>query len=170
MHPRAAASTESASTRSPIIRLLVMTAAQREAILTHLVAALPNEGVALVGIEPVGVDGRAVIARIFPGTNIEASPYRFTMDPLEVVMADREMRAAGLVLGAIVHSHVASPPTPSATDLREAFYPSALLVILSLIGHEMGGAPEFGAWRIDQEHGERRIVQIPIQVLTEPVG
>lgn len=163
MHPRV----DDESFRTPVIRLLVMTAAHREAILGHLVAALPNEGVALFGIHPVGADGRAVVARIFPGTNIEASPYRFTMDPLEVVMADREMRAQELMLGAIVHSHVASPATPSATDLREAFYPKALFVIVSLAGHEAGLPPEFGAWRIDHEAGERRIVQVPIQVLTD---
>ena len=148
------------------IRSLAMTAAQRDAILEHLRAALPNEGVALVAVHPPMSDGRAEVTRIFPGTNIEASPYRFTMDPMEVVSADREMRRRGWVLGAIAHSHVASPATPSATDLREAFYPAALMLIVSFQDHADGRTPAFGAWRIDGSGSPRTIAQVPIQVLT----
>ncbi|MGC4189921.1 MAG: M67 family metallopeptidase [Thermomicrobiales bacterium] len=155
---------------SQAIRTLVMTSAQRDAILDHLRAALPNEGVALLAVKALAADGRAEVAHIFPGTNIEASPYRFTMDPMEVVSADREMRRRNWVLGAIAHSHVASPASPSATDLREAFYPAALLLIVSFTGHAEGRSPEFGAWRIDSEGGERTIVQVPIQVRTGGLG
>jgi len=143
-----------------------MRADQRDAIVAHLRAALPNEGVALLAIHAPEADGRAEVAHVFPGTNIEASPYRFTMDPMEVVSADREMRRRGWVLGAIAHSHVASPPSPSATDLREAFYPSALLLIVSFAGHAEGRSPEFGAWRIDGDGAARTIMQVPIQVIT----
>ncbi|MGC4108133.1 MAG: M67 family metallopeptidase [Thermomicrobiales bacterium] len=158
--------TSGSSRRPQAIRVLVMTATQRDAILDHLQTALPNEGVALLAVHAPEADGRAEVAHVFLGTNIEASPYRFTMDPMEVVSADREMRHRGWVLGAIVHSHVASPPSPSATDLREAFYPAALLVIVSFSGYAEGRSPEFGAWRIDGEDGGRTITQVPIQVVT----
>lgn len=147
------------------IRALAMTARQRETILEHLRAALPNEGVALLAARAPIEGGRAEVAHIFPGTNIEASPYRFTMDPMEVVEADREMRRRGWLLGAIAHSHVASPPSPSASDLREAFYPAALLLIVSFQGHSEGRSPEFGAWRIDGNGHERTIAPVPIHVL-----
>ncbi|MGB3330501.1 MAG: M67 family metallopeptidase [Thermomicrobiales bacterium] len=152
--------------RPQAIRTLVMTSPQRDAILAHLRAALPNEGVALLAVQAPGADGRAEVAHVFHGTNVEASPYRFTMDPMEVVSADREMRRQGWVLGAIAHSHVASPASPSATDIREAFYPSALLLIVSFAGQGEGRSPEFGAWRIDGEGERRTIVQVPIQVMT----
>ncbi|MGN6032143.1 MAG: Mov34/MPN/PAD-1 family protein [Thermomicrobiales bacterium] len=157
----------SGSSRQPrTIRTLVMTARQRDAIVAHLRAALPNEGVALLAVQAPDPDGRVEMAHLFPGTNIEASPYRFTMDPMEVISADREMRRRGWVLGAIVHSHVASPASPSATDLREAFYPAALLLIVSFTGHAEGRSPEFGAWRIDGDGEARLITQVPIQVMT----
>lgn len=157
----------SGSSRQPqAIRTLVMTARQRDAIVAHLRAALPNEGVALLAVQVSEPEGRAEVAHIFPGTNIEASPYRFTMDPMEVVSADREMRRHGWVLGAIAHSHVASPASPSATDLREAFYPAALLLIVSFAGQAEGRSPEFGAWRIDDDGATRLITQVPIQVMT----
>ena len=34
---------------------------------------------------------------------------------------------------AIFHSHVASPPNPSPTDRREAHYPDAVYLIVSLM-------------------------------------
>lgn len=161
--------TSGTSHRPQAIRTLVMTASQREAILAHLRTALPNEGVALLAVNALAADGRAEVTHVFPGTNMEASPYRFTMDPMEVVSADREMRRRGWVLGAIAHSHVASPASPSATDVREAFYPSALLLIVSYLGHADGRSPEFGAWRIDGEGEDRIITQVPIQVMTGDV-
>jgi proteasome lid subunit RPN8/RPN11 len=58
------------------------------------------------------------------------------MDPTEVLAALNEMGASGWSLGAIVHSHVLSAPTPSATDLREAYYPDALMLIISFADAE----------------------------------
>ena len=34
---------------------------------------------------------------------------------------------------AIFHSHVASPPVPSSTDIREAHYPDTVYLIVSLM-------------------------------------
>jgi proteasome lid subunit RPN8/RPN11 len=112
-------------------------------LLAHLVAASPWEGVGLLAVAEDGA-GSARATRFYPGTNVDASPTRYTMDPAEVLAAFRDIEARGWRLGAIVHSHPATPPTPSPTDLREAHYPEALLVIVSLAV----APPEARAWRI----------------------
>ena len=97
--------------------------------------------------------------RFYPGTNLDRSPTRYTMDPAEVIAALRDIEARGWRLGAIVHSHPASAAVPSATDLREAHYPEALMVIVSLAS----GTPEFRAWGI----GSRPAPDDPATVLHE---
>ncbi|MCC6313996.1 MAG: peptidase, partial [Thermomicrobiales bacterium] len=54
-----------------------------DAIIDHLRAALPNEGCGLLATEPAGT--RAM--RFYPGTNVAASPTRYTMAPEEVLTA-----------------------------------------------------------------------------------
>lgn len=100
-----------------------------EEIVAHLRHALPNEGVGLLATDADAGVRRAM--RFFPGRNIDASPTRFTMEPREVLEAFDAIRAAGWALGAIVHSHPATAPAPSATDAREAHYPDAYLLIVS---------------------------------------
>jgi len=114
-------------------------------LIDHLTAAAPLEGVGLLGGRD---DGSAVRADAFyPGTNVDASPTRYTMEPAEVLAAFRAMEAIGGRLVAIVHSHPATPPVPSATDLAEAYYPDAFLVIVSLAGAE----PSARCWRLPQD-------------------
>lgn len=114
---------------------LRMSAAMLALVIDHVAAARPNEGVGLVAAVADGEFHRAVA--FFPGTNVDYSPTRYTMDPVEVLSAFRVMSANGWHLAAIVHSHVASPPTPSTTDLREAYYPDALLLIIGFDGDEV---------------------------------
>ena len=92
------------------------------------------------------VDDGAVrrVTQFFPGENIDCSPTRFTMDPRQVAAAMDEMDASGWRLGGIVHSHPRTPARPSATDLREAYYPHALLVIASFATSE----PELRSWDV----------------------
>jgi proteasome lid subunit RPN8/RPN11 len=65
--------------------------------------------------------------------NIAADPStRFEMEPKQQINAMKHMREHHEELFAIVHSHPASPPLPSATDLQEAGYPEAYYIIVSL--------------------------------------
>ena len=145
---------------------LYLPQSMREAILIHLLDATPNEGVGLLAVGEVYIDEddlHAVDAlRFFPGTNIEASPSRFTMDPAEVVTSLREMRDDDQQLGAIVHSHLRGPATPSSTDLREAHYPDALLMIVSLADQPA----IVRAWRVKPE-ADLRIIQ-PVDIVIRP--
>lgn len=137
----------------------------RDSILIHLIEATPNEGVGLLAVHPpyVAEDGQKVAeaARFYPGTNVEASPSRFTMDPAEVLAAFRDIRESGWQLGAIVHSHLRGPATPSTTDLREAHYPDALLMIASFADQPA----HVRAWRVMQE-GDLHVVQ-PVEIVIQ---
>lgn len=122
---------------------LVLPAALRARVIAHLRAAAPAEGVGLLAVAPP-VDGAIVATEFYAGTNVDRSATRYTMDPAEVVAALRDMAARNWSLGAIVHSHMRSPATPSITDLREARYPEALMVIATF----MAPSPALRAWRV----------------------
>lgn len=138
-----------------------MTPDEQQVILTHLTAALPNEGVALLATTADPLDsGLRRVTRIYPGTNTRSSPTRFDMDQLEIIRALRDIDDHGWTLGAIVHSHPRGPASPSATDLAEAFYPDALMVIVSFTS----GNPDLRAWRLDGEPGNWVPAEIPVTI------
>jgi len=107
-----------------------------------------------------GAGGEQRVTKFFPGSNIDASPTRYTMEPGEVLAAFREMRANGWRLGAIVHSHPSTPPTPSPTDVDEAYYPEALLMIVGLAG----SPPDVRAWRLTAPAVGREPSEVPVIV------
>lgn len=126
----------------------------------HMRAALPAEGCGLLAV-PTMAEPVAEVVRFYPGTNILGSPTRFTMHPAEVQAAFQDMDRHGWQLGAIVHSHPTSRPTPSPIDLREAFYPDALILIVSLAN----GVPEMGAWQLQRDGEQLRPIAVPIHVI-----
>jgi [CysO sulfur-carrier protein]-S-L-cysteine hydrolase len=95
----------------------------RSALVEHAEAELPNEACGLIALR----DG--VAERFFPGRNRAASPYRFELeiDP-EVWFVEDD----GYEL-AVFHSHPASPPRPSRTDVESiGLWEGRPYVILSL--------------------------------------
>ena len=79
------------------------------------------------------------------------------MNPGQVASALNEIVRRGWELGAIVHSHPTGPATPSATDLRESFYPSAWMAIVSFTADR----PELRVWRM---RGSASFVEIPLTI------
>jgi [CysO sulfur-carrier protein]-S-L-cysteine hydrolase len=122
----------------------------RDAIVADARAALPNEACGIiVGDRPAADGGTA--RRWVPLRNALASPARYSIDPDDLLRLTIETDDADEIFWAIVHSHVASPPRPSPTDVREAHYPEALYVLVSLAPSEADpatGAPGIRAWRI----------------------
>jgi proteasome lid subunit RPN8/RPN11 len=126
----------------------------RQAILGHARHEAPNEACGIiVGDRPVTEGGRPL--RWVATRNALASPYRYEIDPADLLRLTIETDRAGEAIWGIVHSHVASPARPSPTDVRDSHYPEAVYVIASLLERELdGGAPvaEAGphlrAWRI----------------------
>ena len=113
-------------------------------MVAHAQAELPNECCGILA----GPDG--VVAQAYRMTNVEASPFRFSMDPAELVRVDTEAGAHGWELLAIYHSHTQSEAYPSDTDVRIAggtaeLWPDTRYVLVSLM---QPGQPSVRLFRI----------------------
>jgi [CysO sulfur-carrier protein]-S-L-cysteine hydrolase len=121
-------------------------------IVRHLQTTLPAEGCGLMATR--SNDGQPErVERFYAGSNLDASATSYTMDPKEVVAALKDMEARGWRLGAIVHSHPTTEAIPSHTDLQEAFYPTALMLIVSFAR----GTPNLRAWRLALRDGSAQM-------------
>ncbi|MEW5990143.1 MAG: M67 family metallopeptidase [Chloroflexota bacterium] len=122
----------------------------RAAVEAHARAEAPNEACGvIIGDRPAAAGGRGL--RWEPTRNRAASPFRYEIDPDDLLRLTIATDDADEVFWAIVHSHVASPARPSPTDIGLAFYPDALYVLVSLHPAEADpatGAAGLRAWRI----------------------
>ncbi|MCI4354664.1 MAG: M67 family metallopeptidase [Thermoplasmata archaeon] len=122
----------------------------RAAIVAQARADYPNESCGLiVGDGLAALGGRAL--RYEPTRNRAASPYRYEIDPAELLRLTIETDDADEVFWGIVHSHTHTPAAPSPTDIGLAFYPDALYLLVTLSESEADpttGEPGIRAWRI----------------------
>jgi proteasome lid subunit RPN8/RPN11 len=95
-------------------------------MVAHAVEDAPNECCGIIA----GIDGQAT--KLFRTKNAEASPYRYSVDPKDLLRIFRECDDNGWSFLAIYHSHTASEAYPSPTDVRLAFWPEAYYVLVSL--------------------------------------
>ncbi|MGC8500666.1 MAG: M67 family metallopeptidase [Leptospirillia bacterium] len=96
-------------------------------ILDHCRSLRPEEACGLVASD---ASGRPVA--VIPVTNSLHSPVRYQMEMREQFAAMKRIRQEGWSLFAIFHSHPLSDPIPSPTDIRQAFYPEAYMIIVGL--------------------------------------
>ena len=101
-------------------------------IVAHAKADLPNECCGILA----GRDGN--VLKSYRMSNVEASPFRFSMDPGELVYVDNEAGDNGWELIAIYHSHTGSEAYPSDTDVRIAvgtaeLWPDVRYLLISLM-------------------------------------
>ena len=105
----------------------------RSALAEHAEAEDPNEACGLIVLR----DG--VAERYVPGRNTAASPYRFELevDPEAWFLEDEGYELA------VFHSHLASPPRPSRTDVENiGLWEGRPYVILDVRTRDLA------AWRI----------------------
>jgi [CysO sulfur-carrier protein]-S-L-cysteine hydrolase len=86
-------------------------------MVAHSREDLPNEACGMVHAR----DG--VPTQVHRVKNDAASPYRYEMNPLQMMRLERGREDDGESLFAIYHSHVGSKAYPSPTDVRMAFFP-----------------------------------------------
>ena len=135
--------------------MLTLTLGQTIEIIAHARQADPAECCGLIGGAD---DGRA--RTVYQLSNVAPDPLvTYEASPEDLFAAQRQMRERGEQLLAIYHSHPrAAEPSPSATDVRLAFYPSAIYLIIGL----GGAAPVLRAFRISEEKQEWHAVEYEI--------
>lgn len=90
-----------------------------------------REGFPLEVCGILGGTGESVSA-IYRMTNTDASNEHFMMDPKEQFAVVKDLRAKGLAMLAIYHSHPETPARPSEEDIKLALTPEVSYVIISL--------------------------------------
>ncbi len=108
--------------------MLTLSQSHLAEVIQHARAADPHECCGLIG----GKDART--QTVYPLLNIAADPLvTYEAAPEDLFAAQRAMRDRGEQLLAIYHSHPRSnDPQPSDTDVRLAYYPSAVYFIVGL--------------------------------------
>jgi proteasome lid subunit RPN8/RPN11 len=108
--------------------MIILTREHVNGMFAHARAASPAECCGLVGGE--GKSARTV----YRLRNVANDPLvGYEAAPEELFAAQRNMRERGEELLGIYHSHPrSSEPVPSETDVRLAYYPSAIYFIIGL--------------------------------------
>jgi [CysO sulfur-carrier protein]-S-L-cysteine hydrolase len=125
--------------------MLMLSQSHLAEVIQHARAEAPHECCGLIG----GHDART--RTVYPLLNIAADPLvTYEAAPEDLFAAQRAMRDRGEQLLAIYHSHPRSnDPQPSETDVRLAYYPSAVYFIVGLGDEE----PCLRAFRISEREG-----------------
>lgn len=119
------------------------------AMRAHARAEAPREACGIiVGSAPAASGGAPL--RWIPTTNVLASSTLYEIDPAELLRISLDADDAGEFIWGIVHSHVASPAVPSATDTSVAGYPDALYLLVTLAPSQVApdGEPGIRGWWI----------------------
>ena len=99
-------------------------------MVAHARQETPNECCGVLA----GKEGH--VLKLFRAINAEASPYRYNVDPKDLLRIYRECDAQGWDFLAIYHSHTHTEAYPSPTDVGLAAWPDAAYLIVSLADAE----------------------------------
>jgi len=121
-------------------------------LLDHARAERPNEACALLG----GDQAAGRVTSLHLARNRHASPYRYDVEPDDLVRIVHDIEGRGESLVAIFHSHPGTPAVPSPSDVREARYPVVHLVA----GLAEPDGPVIRAWRLGADRGR----EVPLRV------
>jgi proteasome lid subunit RPN8/RPN11 len=128
-------------------RLLLPTQIYK-ALVEHARAELPNECCGYLAGRIV--DGVGRVEKRYPLVNMLASPVEYTAEPKGQFAAHKDMRASGIDVLAVYHSHPTTAPIPSRTDIARLYSTEVVCVIVSLCAAE----PHVRAWWLS-ENGYR---------------
>ena len=128
---------------------------QLDQIIAQACEAHPRECCGLIG-----GNAETIALSVYLLNNIAPDPLiSYEAAPEDLFTAQRQMRERGEQLLAIYHSHPRSAePSPSTTDVRLAYYPAALYLIIGL----GGAAPVMRAFRISEKQQRWEAVEYEI--------
>jgi [CysO sulfur-carrier protein]-S-L-cysteine hydrolase len=95
-------------------------------IIAQALAEAPDECCGILA----GVEGKVV--KLYRATNKDHSPYRYTIEPTELIAFYRDMIEKGWELLAVYHSHTHTEAFPSPTDIESALPAQTVYLIVSL--------------------------------------
>ena len=98
-----------------------------------------------------------IVSRHFELTNIDAAPDHYSMDPAQQFATIRQIRDESMQVAGVYHTHPDTPARPSMEDIRLAYDPDLVYIIVSL----MAGVEPVLAYKINQ--GE--VAQVDLQVI-----
>ena len=111
-------------------------------------------------IEACGIlAGKNSIAeKLYKMTNVDKRHDHFMMEPEEQFAVMKDMRAAWMDMLAVYHSHPTTPARPSQEDIRMAFTPGVVYVIVSLLTTTK---PEVKAFNIENSN----VTEISVEIV-----
>ncbi|MHB1535053.1 MAG: M67 family metallopeptidase [Acidimicrobiales bacterium] len=126
--------------------MLVLSHPLYSEILAHCLDGIPLEACGLLGGHPgTSVADPAVVTACYATANAAASARVYSVEPRDLLRADRAVEAAGGELIGVWHSHTHTDAKPSPTDVAEAPDPGWHYVLVSLRDLE----PSLRSWRIE---------------------
>ncbi len=125
--------------------MLTISAVLLAAVVEHAKADHPDEACGVIA-GPAGSDRPT---RVVPMVNAARSPTFYEFDSTELLRLYRELEAAGDEPVVFYHSHTATAPYPSRTDIAYAGEPTAhYLIISTRDGRDFGDQCELRSFRI----------------------
>jgi proteasome lid subunit RPN8/RPN11 len=120
-------------------------------MIAHAKAEFPLEVCGILG----GIN--TTVSINYRMTNTDASNEHFMMDPKEQFAVVKDLRAKGLVMLAVYHSHPETPARPSEEDIKLALTPGVSHIIISLADSLNADVKSF---KIDQDKVEAETIEI----------
>ena len=108
--------------------MLELSADAYHAMIALAYDCLPEEACGLMA----GEYGASAAPRFFPCRNAAQSSKVYTVDPRDILRADRDAEDAGLEICGVMHSHTHTDAYPSPTDVAQAADQGWHYVIVSL--------------------------------------
>ncbi len=130
----------------------------KDEMIRHARGELPYEACGIIA----GVTEEEAV-EFYPASNELKSETRYNIAPEDLYRIMMDLEKKGLDVWGIFHSHPATPAYPSATDLKQSYYPEAYYLILSFIDPEK---PELRAFKIDREEME----EVEVKEIAEDSG
>jgi proteasome lid subunit RPN8/RPN11 len=120
-------------------------------MIAHALEGFPLE---VCGI--LGGSGDAVTS-IYRMTNTDASNEHFMMEPKEQFAVVKDLRAKGIDMLGIYHSHPETPARPSEEDIKLALTPDVSYLIVSLAE---AGSPDIKSFKINAGIVQKEAIEI----------